>query len=171
MASEIGHGSTFRFVIDAGLPEAVHDPSPRPPMAQGRDAAAADQPVRKLQSRVLLAEDSIDNQMVIRFLLKKRKLEVDLAGDGQAACELAERSQADGRPYDLILMDIQMPRLNGLEATRRLRQQGWRGSIVALTAHAMGGDRERCLQAGCDDYLTKPISMDEFQAILQRYLS
>ena len=70
---------------------------------------------------------------------------MDVAEDGRLACEMAEKSRAEGRPYDLILMDIQMPRMNGYEATRWLRQHGWQGPIVALTAHAMVGDREKCL--------------------------
>ncbi|MCY2987643.1 MAG: ATP-binding protein [Planctomycetota bacterium] len=171
VTSEIGRGSTFSLTIDTGLPEGVCLPPALPELSYARESLPAVQPARELQGRVLLAEDSPDNQMVIRHLLKKRKLDVDLAEDGQVACELAERSQAEGKPYALILMDMQMPRLNGFEATQRLRQQGWRGPIVAVTAYAMAGDRERCLQAGCNDYLAKPITMNEFQKILQRCLS
>ena len=168
VASELDQGSAFSLTIDSGLAAGV---CLSPPPAAEREAGPAVARVREFSGRVLLAEDSTDCQMVVRFLLKKRKLDVDLAADGQVACELAEQSRSEGRPYDLILMDMQMPRLNGFEATRWLRQQGWRGPIVALTAYAMAGDRERCLQAGCDDYLAKPISMNEFQAILQRHLS
>ncbi len=171
VVSEIGRGSPFSLTIDTGLLEGVCPPPALPELCHGRESVPAGWPARELQGRVLLAEDSTDNQTVIRHLLKKWKLDVDLAEDHQVACELVERSQADGRPYDLILMDMQMPRLNGFEATRRLRQQGWRGPIVALTAYAMAGDRARCLQAGCDDYLAKPITMNEFQTILQRCLS
>jgi CheY-like chemotaxis protein len=98
-------------------------------------------------------------------------LEVDLAGDGRAVCAMAEKSQAEGRPYDLIFMDIQMPEMNGYEATQWLRQHGWQGPIVALTAHAMLGDREKCLAAGCDDYLSKPVTTPDLQKIATRYLA
>ena len=81
-------------------------------------------------------------------VLQQMNLEVEIAEDGRVACQMAEKSQAEGRPYDLILMDIQMPRMNGYEATQWLRQHGWQGPIVALTAHAMVGDREKCLARG-----------------------
>jgi CheY-like chemotaxis protein len=82
----------------------------------------------------------------------------------------AEQSRAEGRPYALILMDLQLPQLDGLAATRWLRTQGWSGPIVALTAYAMVGDRERCLGAGCDDYLSKPISPPRLCEVLSQYL-
>jgi CheY-like chemotaxis protein len=97
-------------------------------------------------------------------------LDVAVAENGRLACEMAEKSMAEARPFDLILMDIQMPEMNGYEAARRLRQGGWQGPIVALTAHAMLGDREKCLEAGCDDYLAKPISGQGLLDVLARHL-
>jgi CheY-like chemotaxis protein/HPt (histidine-containing phosphotransfer) domain-containing protein len=97
-------------------------------------------------------------------------LEVEVAEDGRRACQMAQESQTQGRPYDLILMDIQMPEMNGLEATRSLRRHDWKGPIVALTAHALVGDREKCLEAGCNDYVTKPITTAGLSHILTRYL-
>jgi len=87
-------------------------------------------------------------------------LQVDEARNGQIACQKALLSAELGRPYDVILMDIQMPKMDGYEATRRLRQAAWKGPIIALTAHAMAGDRERFVAAGFDDYVSKPI-LDE----------
>ena len=123
-----------------------------------------------LHGRVLLVEDVPDVQLVLGQVLRKLNLQVEIAEDGRAACKMAEKSKAEGRPYDLILMDIQMPRMNGYEATRWLRHHGWQGPIVALTAHAMVGDREQCLEAGCDDYLSKPVNAAELRAVLRRHL-
>jgi CheY-like chemotaxis protein len=83
---------------------------------------------------------------------------------------MAEKSQAEGNPFNLILMDIQMPKMNGYDATRWLRRHGWENPIVALTAHALVGDREKCLEAGCDAYITKPITVKGLRDILSRYL-
>ena len=166
VVSESGKGSTFTLTIDAGPPEGVR-------MVQGPEAAAAagvepppTETAPPLRGRLLLAEDDPSIQRLIALLLRKTGLEVELADDGQAACRLAERSKAEGRPYDLILMDIQMPELNGYEAARRLRRHGWQGPIIALTAHAMAGDREKCLAAGCDDYIAKPIAAAALRDIL-----
>ena len=123
-----------------------------------------------LGGRLLLVEDEPDIQRIIGLLLRKSGLEVQVAGSGQAACEMAQRSKAEGRPYDLILMDIQMPGMNGYETTRWLRQHGWHGPIVALTAHALAGDRERCLAAGCDDYIAKPGIAAGLRDLLARHL-
>ena len=85
-------------------------------------------------------------------------LDVEIAEDGRLACDMAAKSHSEGKPFELILMDVQMPKMNGYEATQWLRQHDWKGPIVALTAHAVLGDREKCLAAGCDDYIVKPIT-------------
>jgi len=106
--------------------------------------------------RILLAEDSLVNQKVVVGLLERHGHEVAVTGNGHQAVELA-----DSQPFDLILMDVQMPEMDGLDATRlirrRQRESGRRVPIVAMTAHAMKGDRQRCLDAGMDDYIAKPI--------------
>jgi CheY-like chemotaxis protein len=119
---------------------------------------------------VLLVEDDRDVQRLMQQLLQKQHVAADMADNGQVACERARSALSEGRPYDLILMDVQMPVMDGLDATRRLRSEGWTGPIVALTAHAMPGDRGKCQAAGCDDYVPKPISRTTLQTVLQRYV-
>ncbi len=122
--------------------------------ATGGSGAASRRPLEG--RRILLAEDGPDNQRLISHHLRSAGAVVDIADDGQAALELV-RATAEEAPYDLVVMDMQMPRIDGYEATRRLRAEGHDLPVVALTAHAMTGDRERCLAAGCTDYATKPI--------------
>jgi CheY-like chemotaxis protein/HPt (histidine-containing phosphotransfer) domain-containing protein len=102
--------------------------------------------------RILLAEDGFDNQEVIRAMLRKAGAEVEVAENGRLA---VARAQAES--FDVILMDMNMPEMDGCEATRTLRDQGYARPILALTANAMSSDKERCLAAGCNDYLVKPI--------------
>ena len=111
-----------------------------------------------------------DMRWIVRINLEMLGLEVDDAENGRIALEKASASKAEGRPYDLILMDVQMPELNGLDATRCLRQDGWKGPIVALTALAMKGDDEMCLEAGCDDYISKPMTVAELFDTIARHL-
>lgn len=119
-----------------------------------------------LMGRVLLADDGPDNQVLIGALLRGQGLEVTVVEDGQQALDAVLAAAPD-----LVLMDVQMPNMDGLEATRRLRASGHRGPIVALTANLLPGVRERCLTAGCDDFLTKPLDRGEFQALLARHLA
>lgn len=127
-------------------------------------------PKLRLQGRVLLADDGRDNQHLLRVLLRRAGLEVSVAANGREAVEQAMAAANAGQPHDVILMDIQMPELDGYAATRLLRNEGWKRPIVALTAHAMPGDREKCLAAGCDDYLAKPVDRNSLLATLARYL-
>lgn len=107
--------------------------------------------------RVLLAEDSPDTQQFIIFMLRKAGADVVLAENGRIAVDKALIAAANGRPFDAILMDMQMPVVDGYAATRELRRCGYERPILALTAHAMKHDRDRCLQAGCNDFLAKPV--------------
>ena len=118
---------------------------------------------------MLLAEDGPDNQRLIVALLRSAGAEVTVAVNGQIAVQLAVDALAQDRPYDVILMDMHMPVLDGYEATRRLRDQGYRGPIIALTACAMAADRRKCLDAGCDNYASKPIQRAELIQLIAQY--
>jgi CheY-like chemotaxis protein len=113
---------------------------------------------------VLLVEDGLDNQRLIAGILRRAGAEVEIAANGLLGCELALRAASLGEPYDVVLMDMQMPVLDGYTAVQRLRDAGYAGAIIALTAQSMAGDRERCLSVGCSDYATKPIARDQLLA-------
>jgi CheY-like chemotaxis protein/anti-sigma regulatory factor (Ser/Thr protein kinase) len=159
--SEINAGSTFTIELHAPMahnetggatlidPATIHarnadDESPHTP-----------DPARSLAGkRVLLAEDGPDNQRLITHLLTRAGAIVHAVSDGNEACEAVAVAP---EPFHLVLMDMQMPECSGYDATRILRERGCSTPVVALTASAMPGDRELCLKAGCDEYLTKPI--------------
>ncbi len=169
VTSQLGAGSTFTVTIDVGSLNGVRMlQSPQAPTTAEEQPSSMEHEVT-LHGRVLLAEDVPDVYVVLRQILQRMSLKLEIAEDGRLACDMAENSQAEGRPYDLILMDIQMPRMNGYEATRWLRQHGWQGPIVALTAHALVGDRDKCLAAGCDGYIAKPITAKGLRDVVARY--
>jgi len=154
-------GSVFRLSVATGPLDGVE-------MVFGQEHAiivkrdgpalrAGDLERKRLDARLLLAEDGPDNQRLISLLLTKAGAEVDLAADGEQAMQMVQRAVGAGRPYDVVLMDMEMPRMDGYTATSLLRTSGYSGPILALTAHAMAGDREKCLNAGCDDYVAKPV--------------
>ncbi|HEX6705706.1 MAG TPA: ATP-binding protein [Albitalea sp.] len=155
--SRLGQGSTFWFELSLRRAEA--EPAPA-------EAVAADH--AGLSAHVLLAEDDTVNQMVVEEMLKKLGCIVDVVSDGEAAFDAA----TNGR-YDLVFMDLHMPVMDGYEATRRIRHgenaHGPRTPIVALTADALAGDRERCIASGMDDYMTKPVSSAMLAAAVDRW--
>ena len=106
---------------------------------------------------MLLVEDGADNRRLVIFLLRKLGLETEVAEYGREGVDQAWQAVERGEPFNVILMDMQMPVLDGYGAAGELRSGGYGGPIIALTAHAMEGDRERCLSAGCDEFLTKPV--------------
>jgi CheY-like chemotaxis protein len=116
-----------------------------------------------------LAEDGPDNQRLITFHLKKAGAEVTLAENGQIAVQKGLEALEEGNPFGVILMDVQMPVLDGYQATAALRRSGYRGPIVALTAHAMIEERERCINAGCDDHAAKPIDRTALLEVVWRH--
>lgn len=125
--------------------------------------------------KVLFAEDGPDNQKLISFLLRKGGAMVTVVENGRLAVEaLTEGGSVEGKlldpaPFDLVLMDMQMPEMDGYTATSLLREKGARLPIVALTAHAMTGDRETCLAAGCTEYATKPIDRKTLTELVGRF--
>jgi len=156
--SVLGEGTTFHVQIDPGSltgvpmlddPCVIPSESPEPDYSAGQGV--------NLNCRILLAEDGPDNQLLITTFLKSKGAKVNIAENGKTALAVALAEWKAGRPFDVILMDVQMPELDGLDATRQLRQAGYDRPIIALTANAMSGDRQECLEAGCDDYTTKPI--------------
>lgn len=118
-----------------------------------------------VRGKVLVAEDNVDNQKLISFLLRCAGAEVSVAENGQKAVEMAEAGS-----FDLILMDVQMPVLNGIDAVRQLRRRGYRRPIVVLTANALKTDIEACFAAGCDAFIAKPIQKDRLFGLLAHYL-
>ena len=154
-----GHGSSFALTVETGpltgvtMIEAACEGMADTAANRGRK----DQ-VSTLDARILLAEDGPDNQRLISFLLEKAGVHVTVAENGRIAADKALAESQAGRSFDLILMDMQMPVLDGYDATAELRAKGYRGPIIALTAHAMASDREKCLKAGCDGFATKPIN-------------
>ena len=120
------------------------------------------------QLRILLAEDNIVNQKVAASMLEKMGHDVTVANDGEEAIALLQEQM-----FDLVLMDVQMPNMNGIEATRKIRtstasNMDLKIPIIAMTAHAMKGDREQFLEAGMDDYISKPINVDELKKVLKK---
>jgi CheY-like chemotaxis protein len=117
--------------------------------------------------RILMAEDNVINQKVGKLILQRAGFNIDLVGDGNEALE-AHRTH----PYDLILMDCQMPTMDGFEASRQIRQLPQRQPvIVAVTANALVGERERCLNAGMDDYLSKPFQAEQLVAVVKKWIA
>jgi Amt family ammonium transporter len=165
--SDPGKGSTFAVTIATGSLHGVRmiEPSaPRGTVFGTPPGPTKDRP--SLDCRILLAEDGVDNQRLIAFILKKAGAEVTVVENGQTAMDRAVEARDAGRPFDVILMDIQMPVMDGYTATSRLRDAGYRGVIIALTAHTMNGDRDKCLAAGCDAYTTKPIDRAKLVALI-----
>jgi signal transduction histidine kinase/DNA-binding response OmpR family regulator len=155
--SALGAGCTFTFTVPLQPSDSSElvDTLAEPARVQSTAAARATLQVLA-GARVLLAEDGADNQRLIIAILRREGATVDAVSDGVAAVAAAKRG-TEGGPYDVVLMDMEMPTLDGYGATARLRKGGYRGPIVALTAHAMEMHRERSLAAGCDDHVVKPI--------------
>jgi CheY-like chemotaxis protein len=169
MQTELGKGSCFRLILPIELPPGAvridHIEKSRPVQP-----VEVEPPPSKLIGRILLAEDGVDNQKLISFHLTKAGATVSIANNGLIALQMIQEADQQGRPFDLLLTDISMPELDGYALVRRLRGMGYRIPVVALTAHALSEDRERCLEAGCDDYQSKPIVKRDLLETCKRWL-
>jgi CheY-like chemotaxis protein len=156
--SELGRGSEFHFTAQLGVANVVEQAAV--------ESLATAPPTAGSLLRVLLAEDNAVNRLVVIRLLEKQGHHVVAAASGTEALAALSREN-----YDVVLMDVQMPDMDGFEATRTIRTMekgtGRHQQIIALTAHAMIGDRERCLEAGMDAYLSKPINATELYEVLE----
>ncbi len=165
LTSEEGKGSTFSLVIPAGVDVTKQSLMDRHNVVDNTTISMEKTKQPEFSGNVLVAEDVKTNQILVKSLLNKIGLTVTIAEDGREAVEKALNQE-----FDLILMDIQMPNMNGYEATQALRQKGITTPIIAQTANAMKGDDNKCLEAGCDDYLPKPIDRKELLEKLKKYL-
>lgn len=173
-SSKQGEGSCFTATVSTGaLDQArfIYDETKIPGqndranhLSSGPDNVPSEGQV--LQGNILLAEDTLDNQRLIAWHIKRLGAQVHIANDGKEAVDLASRVN-----FDLVLMDMQMPVMDGVQATRLLREQGYDKPIVALTANAMQKDKDLCIQAGCDDFVTKPLDVGIFYQVLKKYLT
>ena len=166
--SEPGKGSSFTVTVETAPAETA----PR----DGRTAVTAEAHCQKAimrfasGERILLADDSPDNQLLLSHILTHAGFQVTVVENGQIACDRAMAALGAGTPFDLILMDMQMPVMDGYEATRGLRNAGYSRPIVALTAHAAREDRQKCLDAGCNYYVAKPINRDELMRVAAEWI-
>jgi signal transduction histidine kinase/CheY-like chemotaxis protein len=158
--SEIGRGSVFSIEMPAGV-DIDHQTTVNRYEALeqlDKNPVVSSTPV---SGRILVAEDAKANQTLIQILLQKMGYQVTIVEDGQQAVD-----RLRGETYDIILMDMQMPVMNGYEATREIKTMGIRTPVIAVTAHAMKGDEQKCFDAGCDGYLTKPIDKTKLAEVL-----
>ena len=166
--SEVSKGSTFHFTawfLKVSEKEVHRYPSDFP---VGKQMVAEDGGLGKSPLRILITEDNKVNQKLAKMMLTKAGFKVDIASNGQ---EAVNKLLAKPKDFDLVFMDIQMPVMDGFDATAAIRKAGFQNlPIVAMTAHAMKGYRQKCIEAGMDDYVTKPIKKDEVIAVIEKQI-
>lgn len=165
LTSEENRGSVFSLVIPIGTDLSSQAFSDKYNVADHKDSCDEKIKQPEFSGHVLVAEDVETNQVLAKALLNRMGLEVTITADGNEAVQ-----KALSEKFDLILMDIQMPGMDGYEATKKLREQGIKTPIIALTAHVMKGDDKKCLEAGCNNYLAKPIDRQELIEKITKYL-
>lgn len=172
VSSKYGTGTTFSVTVKTGKPETEEYVDQSVFIRRFQQQTKCDD-ISEMESRyrILLAEDGPDNQKLIRYFLQKAGHEVVLAENGLEAVNLAQEAMQKQEAFDLILMDMQMPELDGYAATRQLRATGYHFPIIALTAHSMSGAREECLAAGCDSFATKPIQPKQLFAVIHECIA
>lgn len=161
LKSTLGEGSQFKISIKV---EDAIGMEPKKSLNPSQSFQNVD--TSNLKGKILVVEDSLDNQILFKAFLSKMNMDVEIAENGRVGVK-----KALDHSYDIVLMDIQMPEMDGFEAIRALREQGYNGKVVALTAHAMKGARELCLQKGFDDYLCKPISRNALSTCISNFLT
>ena len=160
LRSELGRGSTFRLRLQTlDVPGSEVESESAPPIEKGQ-SGRFEVPIVLRGKRILVAEDSADIREYLRKVLDEAGMDVTAVGDGKQLLDAALHARSAGAGHDLYLIDMQMPLVDGYEATRRLRQAGVKTPIVAITAHTLESDRQECLGAGCDDYIKKPVRRD-----------
>lgn len=162
--SRLGVGSTFSFSFDPGDLENVGTIVGLKQAVAGYEKVDSDNDVDFSGLTILVVEDSIDNQEIFKRFLETAHCQVVVASTGRDALKAVSRNN-----FDVILMDIQLPEMNGYEATKQIRDQGYGGPVLAVTANAMKGERERCLASGCDDYLSKPLNFSKLFSLIAKY--
>ena len=162
--SQPNNGSTFTLTIQTA-PTATEPAQPTPKPQSNHTAIES-----LAQARILIVDDAQDNRVLIQHYFKNTNAHTDFAYDGQQAIDLIVSAKLENKPFHIVLMDMQMPVLDGYAATRKLREMGENMPIIALTAHALDGDREQCLDAGCNDYLSKPVVRATLLATCQNML-
>ena len=166
--SQLSEGSVFKLQlraiqVEGQLPKALG-------MPQDEDISSPD---RSLNRRVLLAEDFDVNQMLVQAMAEQAGIDLVVAENGQVALAKVQQAEAEGRPFALILMDLQMPVMDGHDATIRLRSKGYDAAelpIIAMTANAFADDISECKKIGMQDHLAKPVNFDQFQTMLEKWL-
>jgi PAS domain S-box-containing protein len=174
--SELGVGSTFSITLRNRKAERTESSGTAQPPGQrvGPTNISASHPedAAQIRGRLLLVEDGADNRRLVTIYLQAAGLTVECAENGRDAIDMVTAAREASQPYDVILMDMQMPVMDGYHATRELRRRGISGTpIIAFTAHALEGERAKCLAAGCDDYSTKPVDPDALIRTIARQLN
>jgi two-component system CheB/CheR fusion protein len=162
-----GKGSTFRLMVPTGDLDNVSMVEPRQGIVASQQSETP--APASLDSHVLVVDDRHEIRYLARHFIERAGGTTECAENGRVAIECVEQAERDGRPFDVVVMDMQMPVMDGFETTRKLRDSGFARPILALTADAMKEDRERCLQVGCDDHLTKPIKANRLMNIVASY--